>query len=32
LDGTHLFHMEKPLVTASAEDAALRNLASITPD
>jgi surfactin synthase thioesterase subunit len=32
LDGTHLFPMEKPLVTAAAVEAALRNLASITPD
>lgn len=30
LDGTHLFPMEKPLVTAAAIEAALRNLASIT--
>ena len=32
LDGTHLFPMEKPLVTAAAVEAALRNLASITHD
>lgn len=30
LDGTHLFPMEKPLVTAAAIEAALRNLESIT--
>jgi len=29
LDGTHLFPMEKPLVTAAAVEAALLNLASL---
>jgi hypothetical protein len=28
LDGTHLFPMEKPLATAAAVEAALRNLAA----
>ena len=31
LDGTHLFPMEKPLVTAAAIEAALLNLASSSP-
>jgi surfactin synthase thioesterase subunit len=30
LDGSHLFPMEKPLVTAAAMEAALHNLESIT--